>query len=51
LRLIIFLYDDSLIGEHGGETGADISSERLHFGMTPDPGTWFRGFQEKELED
>jgi len=36
----MFCYDDFLIGAHGGEDGADISSERLHFGVAPAPGTF-----------
>jgi hypothetical protein len=36
---IIFFYDNFMIGTHGGEDGADISADRLYFGMTPAPGT------------
>jgi hypothetical protein len=43
----MFCYDDFLIGAHGGEDGADISSGRLHFGADVSSNLCFGGCEKR----
>jgi hypothetical protein len=50
LILIIFFYDNFMIGTHGGEDGADISADRLYFGADASPNLCFDGLVKSQTE-